>query len=133
LNLLPRETLFRQRVLEVQLPTVSFFREYPHMNNQTSSRAPGGTRPPQSPQTLGGSVGTAVDSAVNTMEGAVDRGKAMASDAGAAASDMAESATQQIKTFASELEGMARRNPLGTVAGAVIVGVLIGLMARGRS
>jgi ElaB/YqjD/DUF883 family membrane-anchored ribosome-binding protein len=67
------------------------------------------------------------------MEGAVDRGKAMASDAGVAASDMAESATQQIKTLASELEGMARRNPLGTIAGAVIVGVLIGLIAGNRS
>jgi ElaB/YqjD/DUF883 family membrane-anchored ribosome-binding protein len=103
------------------------------MNNDTRSRAPGGTRPSQSAQTLGGSVGTAVDSAVNAMEGAVDRGKAMASDAGVAASDMAESATQQIKTFASELEGMARRNPLGTIAGAVIVGVLIGLIAGNRS
>jgi ElaB/YqjD/DUF883 family membrane-anchored ribosome-binding protein len=109
------------------------FQEYPHMNNETRSPAHGGTRPSQSAQTLGGSVGTAVDSAINTMEGAVDRGKAMASDAGAVASDMAESATQQMKTFASELEAMARRNPLGTVAGAVIVGVLIGLMARGRS
>ena len=103
------------------------------MNNDTRSRAPGGTRHPKSAQTLGGSVGTAVDSAVNAMEGAVDRGKAMASDAGVAASDMAESATQQIKTFASELEGMARRNPLGTIAGAVIVGVLIGLIAGNRS
>jgi hypothetical protein len=56
------------------------------MNNDTRSRAPGGTRPPQSAQTLGGSVGTAVDSAVNAMEEAVDRGKAMASDAGVAAS-----------------------------------------------
>jgi CHASE3 domain sensor protein len=103
------------------------------MNNEMRSHTPGGSRPSQAtPQTLGRSVGTAVDSAVNAMDEAVDRGKAMASDAGAAASDMAEVATQQIKTFASELEGMARRNPLGTVAGAVIVGVLIGMMARGR-
>jgi hypothetical protein len=48
------------------------------MNNETRSPAHGGTRPSQSAQTLGGSVGTAVDSAINTMEGAVDRGKAMA-------------------------------------------------------
>jgi hypothetical protein len=46
---------------------------------------------------------------------------------------MAESATQQIKTFASELEAMTRRNPLGTLAGALMAGVLIGLIARGRS
>ena len=103
------------------------------MNNETRSPAHGGTRPSQSAQTLGGSVGDAVDSAVNAMEGAVDRGKAMASDAGAAANDMAEIATHQIKTFASEIEGMARRNPLGTIAGAVIVGVLIGLIAGNRS
>jgi ElaB/YqjD/DUF883 family membrane-anchored ribosome-binding protein len=102
------------------------------MNNEMRAHTPGGSRPSQATQTLGRSVGTAVDSAVDAMDGAVDRGKAMVSDAGAAASDMAESASQQIKTFASELEGMARRNPLGTVAGAVIVGVLIGMMARGR-
>jgi ElaB/YqjD/DUF883 family membrane-anchored ribosome-binding protein len=102
------------------------------MNNEMRAHTPGGSRPAQATQTLGRSVGTAVDSAVKSMDEAVDRGKAMVSDAGAAASDMAESASQQIKTFASELEGMARRNPLGTVAGAVIVGVLIGMMARGR-
>jgi hypothetical protein len=36
------------------------------------------------------------------------------------------------KTLASELEGMARRNPLGTIAGALLVGVIIGMMSRGR-
>jgi ElaB/YqjD/DUF883 family membrane-anchored ribosome-binding protein len=41
-------------------------------------------------------------------------------------------ATEQAKTFAAELEGMARRNPLGTIAGAVLVGVVIGMMSRGR-
>ena len=46
---------------------------------------------------------------------------------------MAGTATQQVKTFASELETMTRRNPLGTIAGAVVVGVLIGLMTRGRT
>jgi ElaB/YqjD/DUF883 family membrane-anchored ribosome-binding protein len=46
---------------------------------------------------------------------------------------MAETATQQVKTFASELETMAKRNPLGTIAGAVMVGVLIGLLARART
>jgi ElaB/YqjD/DUF883 family membrane-anchored ribosome-binding protein len=43
---------------------------------------------------------------------------------------LASSATQQAKTFAAELESMARRNPLGAIAGAVIVGVLIGMMGR---
>jgi ElaB/YqjD/DUF883 family membrane-anchored ribosome-binding protein len=55
----------------------------------------------------------------------------------AAASDIAERganaasvASNQAKTFATELEIIARRNPLGAIAGAVVVGVLIGIMGR---
>jgi ElaB/YqjD/DUF883 family membrane-anchored ribosome-binding protein len=48
-------------------------------------------------------------------------------------SELASSARDQVKTFASELEGMARRNPLGTVAGAFLVGVIIGMISRGRN
>jgi ElaB/YqjD/DUF883 family membrane-anchored ribosome-binding protein len=44
--------------------------------------------------------------------------------------NIASATTQQAKTFAAELEDMARRNPLGAVAGAVMVGVLIGMMGR---
>jgi ElaB/YqjD/DUF883 family membrane-anchored ribosome-binding protein len=51
---------------------------------------------------------------------------------GDATSDLASSAKEHAKTFASELEGMARRNPLGTIAGALLVGVVIGMMSRGR-
>jgi ElaB/YqjD/DUF883 family membrane-anchored ribosome-binding protein len=47
-------------------------------------------------------------------------------------SELATSAKEHAKTFASELEGMARRNPLGTIAGALLVGVVIGMMFRGR-
>jgi ElaB/YqjD/DUF883 family membrane-anchored ribosome-binding protein len=47
-------------------------------------------------------------------------------------SELATSAKAQVKTFASELEAMARRNPLGTIAGALLVGVVIGMMSRGR-
>jgi ElaB/YqjD/DUF883 family membrane-anchored ribosome-binding protein len=47
-------------------------------------------------------------------------------------SDLASSAKEHAKTFASELESMARRNPLGTIAGTLLVGVIIGMMARGR-
>jgi hypothetical protein len=46
---------------------------------------------------------------------------------------MGGAATQQMKTFASELEAMTKRNPLGTLAGAVVVGVLVGLLAGGRT
>ena len=72
-----------------------------------------------------------------------DAGKAMhdmgqavgnaASSAMEAGSEMASSATTQIRTFAGEIERMARNNPLGAVAGALIIGVLIGMMGRGRS
>jgi ElaB/YqjD/DUF883 family membrane-anchored ribosome-binding protein len=48
-------------------------------------------------------------------------------DAGA---KMAASATEQAKTFASELETMARRNPFGTLAGTLVVGVVLGMMSR---
>jgi len=54
------------------------------------------------------------------------------SSATGAGSDLVSNATEQAKTFAAELEGMARRNPLGTVAGAVLVGIVIGMMSRGR-
>ena len=43
---------------------------------------------------------------------------------------MASTATDQAKTFASEVESMARRNPIGAMAGAVMVGILIGMLGR---
>lgn len=67
-------------------------------------------------------------------------GNVVASEVGSAASQMvdagakmAATATEQAKTFASELETMARRNPFGTLAGTLIVGVVLGMMSRGRS
>jgi len=65
-------------------------------------------------QSLSAHVGSATDAVVD------------------ASSDLAASAKGHAKTFTSELEGMARRNPLGTVVGALIVGVVIGMMSRGR-
>jgi ElaB/YqjD/DUF883 family membrane-anchored ribosome-binding protein len=77
------------------------------------------------------------DDAAKTVRGA---SQSLASQVGSAASgvadmgsDLAITAKEHAKTFASELEGMARRNPLGTLAGALVVGVVIGLMSRGRS
>ena len=74
--------------------------------------------------------------AVKTMRNMSD---AVASHVGDAASGVADtgsglatSAKQQAKTFTSELEAMARRNPLGTIAGTLVVGVIIGMMSRGR-
>ena len=66
-------------------------------------------------------------------------GQAVASHVGSTASglaatstDQASSATDQLKTFATELEGIARKNPLGALAGALAVGIVIGLIVRGR-
>jgi ElaB/YqjD/DUF883 family membrane-anchored ribosome-binding protein len=66
-------------------------------------------------------------------------GQAVASQVGSTASglantgaEMASSATEQLKTFATELEGIARKNPLGALARALAVGVVIGLIVRGR-
>jgi hypothetical protein len=65
--------------------------------------------------------------------------QSVASQVGNAASGLADSGTDLVssakghaKTFASELEDMARRNPLGTIAGAVLVGAIVGMMSRGR-
>ena len=67
-------------------------------------------------------MGEAVASQVSdTASGVADTG-----------SDLAASAKQHATTFASELEAMARRNPLGTIAGTLLVGVIVGMMSRGR-
>ena len=97
------------------------------------SPAQSGSSTNHSSDTLGQTARGAIDSVKNTLGDAVDRGQAAVSQAGTAASEMAESATRQMTTFASELESIAKRNPLGALAGAVMVGVLIGLMARSRS
>jgi ElaB/YqjD/DUF883 family membrane-anchored ribosome-binding protein len=68
-----------------------------------------------------------------------DVGQVVASELGSAASSLAEagsemasSAKQRAKTFASEFEGMARKNPLGTLAASLLVGVIVGTMWRRR-
>ena len=50
----------------------------------------------------------------------------VASDLAGRGTEMASTAADQAKTFASELENMARRNPIGALAGAVVIGVMIG-------
>ena len=65
-------------------------------------------------------VSSQVSSRVSDVAGDLaDRGSAMAS-----------TASEQAKTFASELEGMARRNPMGAIAGAVLIGIMIGVLGR---
>jgi ElaB/YqjD/DUF883 family membrane-anchored ribosome-binding protein len=66
-------------------------------------------------------------------------GQAVASQVGSTASSLANtgagmgsSATEQFKAFGTELEGIARKNPLGALAGALAVGFVLGLIVRGR-
>jgi ElaB/YqjD/DUF883 family membrane-anchored ribosome-binding protein len=53
-----------------------------------------------------------------------------ASDLADKGANVASAATDQAKSLVTELETIARRNPLGALAGAVVVGVLIGMMGR---
>ena len=58
----------------------------------------------------------------NVASGALDAGASAASFAG-----------DQAKTMANELEAFARRNPLGALGGTLVLGILIGMIARNRS
>jgi ElaB/YqjD/DUF883 family membrane-anchored ribosome-binding protein len=55
-----------------------------------------------------------------------------ASDIAEKGANVASVATDQAKTLVAELENIARRNPLGALAGAVVIGLLIGMMGRRR-
>jgi ElaB/YqjD/DUF883 family membrane-anchored ribosome-binding protein len=72
----------------------------------------------------------ATKSAREITSNVADQMSSVASDMAGKGANVASVATQQAKTLASEIEGMARRNPLGAIAGAVVIGVLIGMMGR---
>jgi hypothetical protein len=61
-----------------------------------------------------------------------EQAKETASEMAERGADYARSASRQVRTYASELEGIGRRNPLATLAAAIFVGVAIGYLARGR-
>jgi ElaB/YqjD/DUF883 family membrane-anchored ribosome-binding protein len=65
------------------------------------------------------------------VKAAQDVGSAVASQIGDVAGEMVSATKEQAKTFASELENMARRNPLGTIGATLLVGVIIGMITRG--
>jgi ElaB/YqjD/DUF883 family membrane-anchored ribosome-binding protein len=46
--------------------------------------------------------------------------------------NVASAATDRAGGLVTEMENIARRNPLGALAGAVVVGILIGMMERRR-
>ena len=103
------------------------------MNTPSKPYSPTQTTSVRAPDTMADTARGAVDAVKSTVGEAFDRGQAAVSNASGVASDMADTATQQVKTFASELDAMAKRNPLGTIAGAMVIGVLIGFLARNRS
>jgi ElaB/YqjD/DUF883 family membrane-anchored ribosome-binding protein len=76
--------------------------------------------------------GQAARTARNVGQTVVSRVGSTASGLANTTTDIASSATDQLKTFATELEDVARRNPLGALAGALAVGIVIGLIIRGR-
>jgi ElaB/YqjD/DUF883 family membrane-anchored ribosome-binding protein len=55
---------------------------------------------------------------------------AAASDIAERGANVASITADHAKTFTTELETIARRNPLGALAGAMVIGVLIGMMGR---
>jgi ElaB/YqjD/DUF883 family membrane-anchored ribosome-binding protein len=57
-------------------------------------------------------------------------GQTVAAQVASTGSDMAASATQQLKTFTNEFKDIARKNPLGALAGALVLGIVIGLIVR---
>jgi ElaB/YqjD/DUF883 family membrane-anchored ribosome-binding protein len=75
-------------------------------------------------------AGQAAKSAREVSSSVTNRVSDVAGDLADRGSAMASTATEQAKTFASELESMARRNPIGAIAGAVLVGILIGVLGR---
>ena len=68
----------------------------------------------------------AVSSARSAANAAAERLGDMANRGANAASV----ASERAKSLAGELEAMARRNPMGVIAGAIVVGVLIGVFSR---
>jgi ElaB/YqjD/DUF883 family membrane-anchored ribosome-binding protein len=85
---------------------------------QASSKAARSARDVSS--SVSGQVKDAVRDTVGGVAGDIaDKGMEFASTAG-----------EQAKTLAAEFEAMARRNPLGALAGALAIGFLIGVWGR---
>jgi len=87
----------------------------------------------QASDTLADAARGSIKSVKTAVGDAVDRGQAAIGQASEVAGDMAKSASEQATTFASELEAMTKRNPLGILAGAVVAGVVIGALMRSRT
>ncbi len=78
--------------------------------------------------------------ASSTMGMASDAAAAVSSKVSDAASmisgktaDVASAASSGVQSLSGEIEVMTRRNPLAALAGAAVLGMLIGMMSRGRN
>jgi ElaB/YqjD/DUF883 family membrane-anchored ribosome-binding protein len=72
----------------------------------------------------------AAKSAREVTSSVADQVGGVATDYVGKGAEMTSAASEQAKTVVSELECMARRNPLVAIAGAVLIGILIGLLGR---
>jgi ElaB/YqjD/DUF883 family membrane-anchored ribosome-binding protein len=81
---------------------------------------------------VAGAGGQAARSARSLASNVAGRVSEVAGDLADRGADAAAAATAQTKTFTAELEAIARRNPIGAIAGAVAIGALIGLLRRRR-
>jgi ElaB/YqjD/DUF883 family membrane-anchored ribosome-binding protein len=81
--------------------------------------AQAGQEAARSAREVSSSVAGQMKDAVGDAGGLADKGSEFASAAG-----------EHAKTLAAEIEAMARRNPLGALAGAVAIGFLIGVWGR---
>ncbi len=67
------------------------------------------------------SIGDAVTEVENAASGAFESGAELADQVG-----------RQARSVGSDLEDFVRKNPVASVGGAAVIGILLGLMARTR-
>jgi hypothetical protein len=63
----------------------------------------------------------------------IDRVSATSVAAADCASAMVDSAANSARSMARDLEGFARRQPLSALAGALLIGVVLGMFSRRRA
>lgn len=74
-------------------------------------------------------LGVASDAASKVSETVSDAASAIAEKS----SSMASAATKGAQSLSVEVEDLTRRNPLAALAGAVVLGLLLGMASRGRN
>ena len=80
-----------------------------------------------------GAAGEATKTVQDAAQGAAAQTGATAQNLADSGLNLAASAKEQAISLAGELEAFARRNPLGAIGGALLVGMVLGMMSRGRS